>query len=162
MAVVSRVELFAAIRRDAREGVSGRKIQRKHGVSYRTVQQALTSAWPTVCKEYTPRPSKLEPFKPIIDAIRLADLDAPRKQRHTLTRLYRRLVDEHGMTEVSYPVIGRYVRQRRPETLVATGRAPSKVLIPPSARTCDGVTVRWGDPVLSQRISTPFVPRPAR
>ncbi|TDP31416.1 hypothetical protein [Nocardia ignorata] len=85
MAVVSRAELFAAIRRDAREGMSGRKIQRKHGVSYRTVQQALTSAWPTERKEYTPRPSKLEPFKPIIDAILLADLDAPRKQRHTLT-----------------------------------------------------------------------------
>jgi hypothetical protein len=25
----------------------------------------------------------------------LADLDAPRKQRHTITRIYRRLADEH-------------------------------------------------------------------
>lgn len=145
MAVVSRAELFAAIRRDAREGMSGRKIQRKHGVSYRTVQQALTSAWPTERKEYTPRPSKLEPFKPIIDAILLADLDAPRKQRHTLTRLYQRLIDEHGMTEVSYPVIGRYVRQRRPEILVETGRAPSKVFIPQTHRPGEEAEVDFGD-----------------
>jgi hypothetical protein len=36
--------LSGAIRRDAREGLSGRQIQRKHGVSYRTVRQAFRSA----------------------------------------------------------------------------------------------------------------------
>lgn len=122
-----------------------RKIQRKHSVSYRTVQQALTSAWPTVHKEYTPRPSKLEPFQLIIDAILLADLDAPPKQRHTLTRPYQRLIDEHGVTEVSYPAIGRHVRQRRPEVLVATGRAPSKVFISQTHRPGEKAEVDFGD-----------------
>jgi hypothetical protein len=42
----SRVELYAAIRRDARAGVSGRELQRKHGVGWRTVQAAIASAWP--------------------------------------------------------------------------------------------------------------------
>jgi transposase len=134
MAIVSRAELIAAIRRDARDGLSNRQIQRKYGVGYRTVKQALASAWPAERKEYTPRGSKLEPFKPIIDAILVADLDAPRKQRHTLTRIYQRLIDEHGMTDVSYPVVGRYVRKRRPEILAVTGRAPAKVFIPQTHR----------------------------
>ena len=47
---------------------------------------------------------KLDPFKPAIDDILRADLDAPRKQRHTVRRIYHRLLDEHGMADVSYQV----------------------------------------------------------
>jgi hypothetical protein len=83
MPVTSRVELYAAIRRDARAGMSGRAIERKHGVGYRTVAQALGSAWPQKRKEYATRPSRLDPFKAAVDEILLADLDARRKQRHT-------------------------------------------------------------------------------
>ena len=86
MPVASRVELFAAIRRDARAGMSGRAIERKHGVGYRTVAQALGSAWPQRRKDYASRPSKLDPFKAPVDEILRADLEAPRKQRHTVTR----------------------------------------------------------------------------
>jgi hypothetical protein len=46
--------------------------------------KALESAWPEPRKKLPPRASKLDPFKPVIDAILLADLDAPRKQRHTV------------------------------------------------------------------------------
>ena len=105
MPVTSRVELYAAIRRDARAGMSGRAIERKHGVGYRTVSQALGSAWRQQRKEYAPRPSKLDPYKAAVDEILLADLDAPRKQRHTITRIYQRLLEEHAMTGVSYPVL---------------------------------------------------------
>ena len=42
----SRVDLYAAIRRDARSGMSNRALQRKHGVGFRTVTAALESAWP--------------------------------------------------------------------------------------------------------------------
>jgi hypothetical protein len=31
-----------------------------------------------------------------------AALDAPRKQRQTITRIYRRLMDEHQRADVSY------------------------------------------------------------
>jgi hypothetical protein len=41
------------------------------------------------------------PFKPVIDEILKADLDAPRKQRHTITRIHHRLLDEHRMAHVS-------------------------------------------------------------
>jgi transposase len=37
----SRVELYTAIRRDARAGMSGRELQRLYGVGWRTVQAAL-------------------------------------------------------------------------------------------------------------------------
>ena len=55
---------------------------------------------------------------------------APRKQRHTITRVCQRLPGEHAMTGVFYPVLQRYVQDRRPEILAETGRAPPKVFIP--------------------------------
>lgn len=38
----------------------------------------------------------------MIDQMLLADLDAPRKQRHSVVRIYRRLINEHAMDDVSY------------------------------------------------------------
>ena len=42
----SKAELYAALRRDAREGMSNRALERKYRVGWRTVQKALSSAWP--------------------------------------------------------------------------------------------------------------------
>jgi hypothetical protein len=42
----SKVELYAALRRDAREGMSNRALERKYRVGWRTVQKALSLAWP--------------------------------------------------------------------------------------------------------------------
>jgi transposase len=56
----SRVELYAAIRRDARaEGLSVRALARRHGVHRRTVREALSSAWPTPRKKPPSRRSVL-------------------------------------------------------------------------------------------------------
>jgi hypothetical protein len=60
MPPVSKVELYAAIRRDARAGMSGRAMERKHGVGRRTIIKALSSAWPEPRKKLPPRPSKLD------------------------------------------------------------------------------------------------------
>ncbi|WP_433464096.1 hypothetical protein [Spirillospora sp. CA-128828] len=46
MARQSKTELYAAVRRDVRDGLSIRAVMRKHGVSHPTVRQALDSAWP--------------------------------------------------------------------------------------------------------------------
>ena len=75
-----KVELCAAIRRDARAGMSGRAIEKKYRVGRRTIVRALSSAWPEPRKQLPPRASRLDPFKPVIDEILKADLDAPRKQ----------------------------------------------------------------------------------
>lgn len=46
----SKTELYAAIRRDMRGGMSIRAVMRKHSVSYLTVTKASASAWPELRK----------------------------------------------------------------------------------------------------------------
>ena len=83
----SRVEQFAAIRRDYRvDGLSIRGLADKHGVHRRTVRQALESAVPPPRKTPQRIAPRLEPFKTAIDSMLRSDLDAPRKQRHTATK----------------------------------------------------------------------------
>jgi transposase len=144
----SKVELYAAIRRDARAGMSGRAIEKKYRVGRRTVASALASAWPEPRKQLPPRASKLDPFKPVIDEMLKADLDAPRKQRHTITRIYRRLMDEHGMADVSYPVVRAYVAERKPQVRAEAGRGPAEVFIPQTHRPGDEAEVDFGDVVV--------------
>lgn len=98
----SKVDLYAAIRRDARSGMSNRAVQRKYGVGFRTVKAAMESVWPEPRKQLPPRRTRLDAFKPTIDQMLRADLDAPRKQRHTVKRIFDRLLDEHGAVEVTY------------------------------------------------------------
>ncbi|MCC8477305.1 hypothetical protein LMJ41_05265 [Streptomyces globisporus] len=60
-----------------------------------------------------------------------ADLDAPRKQRHTITRTFHQLVQEHS-ADVSYQMVRRYVSDRKPEILAASGKAPEEAFAPQS------------------------------
>jgi transposase len=97
------VEVFEAIRRDRRvSGLSIRALAERHGVHRRTVRQALDNAAPLPRKVPVRRSARLESLKVVIDAMLAADLDAPRKQRHTSRRVAARLADEHGVTGVSY------------------------------------------------------------
>lgn len=68
---LSRVELFAAIRRDRRldAGLSQRALAEKYGVHRRTVRQALESAVPPPRKEPVVRRSVLDPAKGWIDEV---------------------------------------------------------------------------------------------
>lgn len=90
----SKVELYAAIRRDHRMGMSLRALQRTHHVTWRTVRRALDGQWPQPRKKQRRKESRLDPYKPLIDGMLLADLDAPPKQRHTAQRIYDRLVED--------------------------------------------------------------------
>ncbi|WP_205314882.1 hypothetical protein [Nonomuraea lactucae] len=105
----SKVELYAAIRRDSRAGLSSRALQRKYGVGFRTIEKALASVWPEPRKPLPPRRSRLDAFKPLIDQMLRADLDPPAKQRHTAKRVFDRLLEEHGADEVSYGMVRDYV-----------------------------------------------------
>jgi transposase len=148
---MSRVELFAAIRRDSRAGMSGRAIAAKYRVSRHTVSDALASAWPRERKPLPPRPSVLDPFKTVIDGILRADLDAPRKQRHTAKRIYDRLIDEHGMQGVSYQVVRGYVAERKPEIRAEAGRGPVNVFLPQTHRPGEEAEGDFGEVVINLR-----------
>jgi transposase len=118
------VELFAAIRRDARvEGCSIRELADRYHVHRRTVRQALANAVPPPRKMPLRSSPRLEPFKSAIDEMLRADLDAPKKQRHTARRVLARLVDERGAADLSYSTVRDYVARRRPQ--IGCSRTPS-------------------------------------
>ncbi len=85
----SRMELFEQIRRDSeREGLSVRALAARHGVHRRAVRQALESPLPPAKRSPQLRPApKLGEYRELIDEWLIADLDAPRKQRHTSKRI---------------------------------------------------------------------------
>lgn len=127
----SRVDLCAAIRRDAKAGLSKWALQRKHGVGYRTVAAALASTWPKEPKPPPKRGSRLDPYRAVIDGWLCANLDAPKKQRHTAKRIFDRLLDEHdAVGVVSYGMVRDYVATRRREIRIESGREPVNTFIP--------------------------------
>lgn len=128
MPAMSKVELYGAIRRDHRGGMSMRELERKHGVTWRTVRKALDSSWPEPRKKLPPRATGLDPYKPVIDEILRADLDAPCRQRHTVTRIFQRLVEVHG-ADVSYGMVRYYVAGRKSEIFVEAGKAPLEAFV---------------------------------
>ena len=143
--MVSRVEVFAAIRRDARvEGMSIRALAKKHQVHRRTVRQALESAEPPERRTPARVSPRLDPFKATIDGMLRADLDAPRKQRHTARRIHVRLIEEHGATELSYSTVRDYVRIRRAQIDVEAGRR-IEVMVPQEHAPGEEAEVDFGE-----------------
>ena len=127
----SRVELFAAIRRDARvEECSVRELADRYHVHRRTVRQALASAIPPPRRTPARTSPGLGPFKSAIDEMLRSDLDAPKKQRHTARRVLARLVDEHGAGDLSYSTVRDHVRKRRPEIAAEAGRPLEEGFVP--------------------------------
>jgi hypothetical protein len=144
---VSDVELYAAIRRDARAGMAKRALQRKYRVGFRTVVAALESAWPEPRRKPPPRGSRLDEFKPIIDEWLRDDLSAPRKQRHTAKRIFDRLLDEQDAAEagISYQMVQTYVGARRDEPRLDAGHGVAGAFIVQSHQPGAEAEVDFGD-----------------
>ena len=138
----SRVELFEQIRRDRdREGLSIRALAARHGVHRRAVRQALASPLPPAKRPPAHRPApKLGAYRLIIDAWLEGDREAPRKQRHTAKRIWRRLVDEHG-ADVAETTVRDYVRARKR----ALGWPVADVFVPQVHAPGVGAEVDWGE-----------------
>ncbi|WP_405821228.1 IS21 family transposase [Streptomyces sp. NBC_01390] len=141
----SKVELYAAIRRDHRMGMSLRALQRTHNVTWRTVRRALDGQWPEPRKKQRRKESRLEPYKPLIDGMLLADLDAPPKQRHTAQRIHDRLVEDHGADDISYPMVRLYVKDRRKEVRRQAGVGPDAMFVPQTHLPGAEAEVDFGD-----------------
>ncbi|MFB7913077.1 hypothetical protein [Streptomyces sp. NPDC056061] len=95
------------------------------------MQKALSSAWPE-SRKLPSRATRLNPFKPLIDQVLRADLDAPRKQRHMVERVFERLLDEHGANEISYQTVRGYVAGRREDIRIQAGRGAVEAFVPRS------------------------------
>ena len=141
----SRVDLFARIRRDARmDGLGIRALARKHQVGRNTVRTALSRADPPPRKTPVRVSPRLGPFRAAIDEMLRQDLDGPRKQRHTATRILARLADEHGATELSYSTVRDYVRVRRAQIDVEAGRR-LEVFVPQEHAPGEEAEVDFGE-----------------
>ena len=90
------MELFEVIRRDVLvHGKSRRAVAREHHVHRRMVRRALESAVPPARKPAArKRPTLTDKMRRQVDAWLIADRDAPRKQRHTARRIFKRLREE--------------------------------------------------------------------
>ena len=120
------MELFELIRRDHYVYEKGvREIARERGVHRRVVRQALADAVPPPRRvPERDAPVLTAALRAVVEEWLLGDADAPRKQRHTARRVFRRLVEEHGF-EGGESTVRRLVCARRREL----GRV-SQVFVP--------------------------------
>ena len=112
-----RVDVYLRVRRAVMvEGKSIREVSREFGLHRDTVRKMLTySVPPGYRRQNPPRRPKLEPFTGVIDRILEDDLARPRKQRHTVKRIFERLRDEYGY-DGGYTTVKDYVREHRRQT----------------------------------------------
>lgn len=106
-------EKYAAIRRDAENGVTQRTIMSRHHVGRRTIARALASAEPPERKIHR-EPAALNGLHVHIDAMIEADPGI------ATAAIWQRLADEYGTT-VAYPALRAYVTRQR-----ADRKAPVK------------------------------------
>ena len=149
-----------SIRRMGRNGESMASIARKQHVSGPTVRKYLRmddlSEKPPVRKR---RGSVVDPYPPLIERWLAEDRGSWRKQRHTATRIWEWLRDEHG-AEVSLSTVTRAVARLGRESAVEPGDAfVDLVWHPDEARADFGeVDVLYGGAVQRMRRFVPDFP----
>jgi transposase len=93
--------------------MSIREASRVYDLDRKTIRKMLSfSVPPGYRRRRAPKRPKLDPFIGIIDQILEEDGARPRKQRHTVKRIFERLRDEHGF-EGGQTIVKDYVRERR-------------------------------------------------
>jgi transposase len=106
------MELWTEIRRRVlTEEISKRQACREYDLHWQTLIKILEHPDPPGYRISQPRAKrKLDAYLPIIHQILKEDSQAPRKQRHTATRIWQRLQQEHGF-EGSYTIVREAVQQ---------------------------------------------------
>ncbi len=108
------LELYGRVRIAVlRQGMSRREVARRFGIDRGTVgKMLLHSEPPGYRRSSEPRRPKLDAHSSFIDQILRDDLHAPKKQRHTIQRIYDRLREERGF-DGGYTTVRDYVHPRR-------------------------------------------------
>lgn len=102
------------------EGASISELARTYEHDRKTIRKCISrDDWNEEPRHSTasPRESKLNPFKPVIDEWLQNDLRSRAKQRHTAKRVYNRLEDEYGQRgfNCSYRLVAIYVAFKKKE-----------------------------------------------
>ena len=137
----AKVDLFERLRREHEFGIGTvAGVAAKFGVHRRMVRQALASALPPA-RHYPQRARpKLDAVASFIDRVLEEDLRAPRKQRHTARRLYRRLLTEFPGVAVAESTVRNHLRERRR----AMGLVRRETFVPQSYGLGQEAQVDWG------------------
>jgi len=108
------VELYSKVRIAVlRDGLSQREAARRFGIDRGTVAKMVGHAAPPGYRRAGARVRpRLDAHAGFIDEILTSDLTAPKKQRHTILRIFERLRDERGF-DGGYTTVRDYVRPRR-------------------------------------------------
>jgi transposase len=114
------VDLYRRVRIAVlRHGVSRREVARRFGIDRATVKKILAHSQPPGYRRSSePRRPKLDAHSGFIDQILRDDLHVPKKQRHTIQRIYDRLREERGF-DGGYTTVRDYVHPRRLSLLEA-------------------------------------------
>src|SRR3954452_19021067 len=136
----AKVDLFEQLRREHEFGIGTVVgVAAKFGVHRRMVRQALASALPPA-RHYPQRARpKLDAVATFIDRVLEEDLRAPRKQRHTARRLYRRLLTEFPGATLAESTVRNHVRERRH----AMGLVRRETFVPQSYGLGQEAQVDW-------------------
>jgi transposase len=109
-----RVELFEQLRQEHEFGVGTiAGVAAKFGVHRRMVRQAIAGAMPPAHRYPARAKPKLDALASFIDAVLDEDRRAPRKQRHTARRIYRRILTEFPDAAVAESTVRNHIRARK-------------------------------------------------
>jgi len=135
------VELFEQIRREFEfgPGASVKSVAKKFGVHRRMVRQALADADPPGRKVPERKRPRIDSVAEFIDRILAGDSNAPRKQKHTSHRIWRRIQLERPEVVVAESTVRQYVRERKHEL----GQLKRETFVPQSYNWGVEAQVDW-------------------
>ena len=108
-----KVDKYIKIRKAVmKDGMSKREAARIFGVSRPFVETALQYSVPQGYRRKAASPSKLDPFKGMIDQIIKDDKKVHKKQRHTAVRIFERLREEEGFAG-GYTIVKDYIKAKK-------------------------------------------------
>jgi len=115
MLTMDKIKYITSIRQF--EGLTLREISRKTGYHFNTVKKYVDCEdWNRVPKAKSSRKSRLDPLKTVIEEWLENDLGAPRKQRHTNIKVYKRLQEEYPEALlVKQSTVMRYAKAKKQE-----------------------------------------------